>query len=97
MIDRDPAKRPNITSCLDEWNSKVFPQSFSKVLFHLGASFQRVSHLYSDNKISLLRYHLNSIYETSAGHFNICDNLNEPIDPSVFNLLRSSDTVQLFN
>lgn len=97
MIDRNPAKRPEIEKCLDDWNETVFPRSFSKVLFHLGAAFQRVSHMYSDNKISLIRYHFNSIYETTKGEPNIDATLKEPIEPSVYNLLRSSDTVQLFN
>ena len=69
MIDRDPLKRPTAVQCLQDWNLDVFPQSFSKVLFHIGASFFRQSQLYSDNKISLIRYHVNTIFETCLGRF----------------------------
>lgn len=61
MIDKDPSKRPNATECLKYWNREIFPKIFSRFLFHIGASFQRFNYLYSDNKISLIRYHINTI------------------------------------
>lgn len=39
MINKDPKKRPNINDCISDWNKNVFPTSFSKVLFQIGASF----------------------------------------------------------
>ena len=73
MIDREPGSRPSITKCLIDWNKEVFPQSFSQVLYHLGASFQRISHLYGDEKISTIRYHFNSIYETTLRKFSFAE------------------------
>jgi hypothetical protein len=62
MIHLDPAKRPTAQECLKQWN-KTFPKCFSKLLYHIGASFLRVSFLYSDNKVCLIRHHIQAIYD----------------------------------
>jgi phosphoinositide-3-kinase regulatory subunit 4 len=33
MVNRDPAERPPINECIQEWNEQVFPMAYSKVLF----------------------------------------------------------------
>jgi len=53
--------------CLVEWNQKVFPDSFSNLFFHMGAAFQRLSYLYSDNRIALIRYHINAVFKNCFG------------------------------
>lgn len=57
------------------------------MLFQIGSSFQNLSHLYSDNRISLVRYHIDSIFETCLGEFNTIETFHEPIEPAIFNLL----------
>ena len=59
MLAREPTERPSAQECLTEWGQKVFPDSFSGLFFHLGAAFKRVSYLYSDNRIALIRFHVN--------------------------------------
>ena len=39
MLARDPTKRPTAQQCLNEWCSKVFPDTFKNVFFHIGAAF----------------------------------------------------------
>jgi hypothetical protein len=98
MVDRDPKARPTITKCLEQWNAKVFPLSYGKVLFHLGASFQRIPQLYSDNKISLIRYHFDSICETALGiHDFSKKHLKQPIEPAVYNFLKSANQMEIFD
>ena len=63
MLARDPEQRPSASECLQEWIRKVFPGTFSSVFFQIGAAFQRVSYLYSDNRIALVRYHIDTIFE----------------------------------
>ncbi len=91
MINRESRNRPNISDCISDWNKNVFPSSFSKVLFQIGASFQQLSNLYSDNRISLIRYHIDSIFETCLGEFDAIETFKEPVEPAIFNLLQSSD------
>jgi phosphoinositide-3-kinase, regulatory subunit 4 len=39
MVDKDPNKRPTPIDCFKAWNQYIFPKTFSKLLYHLGASF----------------------------------------------------------
>ena len=87
MINREPKNRPSINDCLSDWNKNIFPTSFSKVLFQIGASFQQLSNLYSDNRVSLIRYHIDSIFETCLGEFDAVQTFKEPIEPAIYNLL----------
>ena len=66
------------------------------MFFHIGAALQRTSSLYSDNRISLIRYHVNSIFEKCFNSKNavLTEKFNEPIEPSLFRLLQDDETVE---
>ena len=51
--------------------------------------------MYSDNRISLIRYHINEIFEKCFRSKNatVSEEFNEPIDPSLFRLLEDDSTV----
>ena len=55
MVHCDPEKRPTAIECFKKWNSRVFPECFGRLLYHVGAKFQSVSHMYSDQKVSQIR------------------------------------------
>ena len=59
---------------------------------------QRVSSLYADNRIALLRYHINTIFKNCFNVDNAVVTLkfSEPIEPEVFRLLKEDDTVNRF-
>jgi len=78
MLSLNPAKRPTAKECIKRYTGTVFPECFTKVLFQLGASFRRLSQLYADNRIGLLRYHAGSIYECVLGQFEGHKCLKEP-------------------
>ena len=96
MLARDPTQRPTASECIDEWCDKVFPDSFKNVFFHIGAAFQRTSYLYSDNRISLIRYQTNAIFERCFNSKNavVTEEFNEPIEPSLFRLLEDDNTIE---
>ena len=83
---------------MKEWCDKVFPDTFKNVLFHIGAAFSRISTLYSDNRISLIRYHINSIFDKCFNSKNavLSEKFNEPIEPSLFRLLQDDDTIERY-
>ena len=89
MLARDPEQRPTAKDCLREWCDKVFPDTFRSVLFHIGAAMQRAPALYADNRISLIRYHINSVFEKCFSSKNavLAEKFNEPIEPSLFRLI----------
>ena len=70
MMNRDPKARPTAQQCLISWCEKIFPHTFGNTFFHLGAAMQRLCSLYSDNRIALMRYHINTIFKNC---FNIDD------------------------
>ena len=96
MLAKDPAQRPTASQCVDEWCEKVFPETFRSVFYHIGAAFQRTPYLYSDNRISLIRYHINEIFAKCFGANNavITEEFNEPIEPSLFRLLEDDSTIE---
>ena len=98
MLARDPAQRPTAKTCLREWSNKAFPDTFKSVFFHIGAAFQRMSTLYSDNRISLIRYHINSVFEKCFNSKNavLTEKFNEPIEPDLFRLLQDDGTVERY-
>ena len=96
MLAKDPAQRPTASECIEEWCDKVFPDSFKSVFFHIGAAFQRTSYLYSDNRISLIRYQTNAIFDKCFNSKNavLTEEFNEPIEPSLFRLLEDDNTIE---
>ena len=64
MVAKDPNQRPTIEVCIREWiQLRAIPRSFSQVFFQLGSAFLRPKYVYSDNRIALIMYHINSIME----------------------------------
>jgi hypothetical protein len=58
----------------------------------------RPKNFYSDNRIGLVRFHINSIFE---GCFNIKDaftalDFKEHLDPAIFNLLQEDNTIKKY-
>jgi len=76
----------------------VFPHPFSSVLFQLGSAFQRLSYLYSDNRIALIRYNIEAIFLKC---FDVKDavvsqRFVEPVEPSMYRLCKDDDTIARF-
>ena len=99
MLARDPNERPSASDCLTEWCQKVFPSTFSSVFFHLGSAFQRVAYLYSDNRIALIRFHIETIFEHCFGVKDavVSQKFFEPVEPSMQRLCTDDDTVARFS
>jgi hypothetical protein len=92
MIDIEPSKRPLIDDAIKEWNTRVMPQSFSRVFFQLSSSFVRPQYLYSDLKISMLRKYMPSIWRTcfdsTMKPAEVSRKFREPIERVIFEKLR---------
>lgn len=98
MLARDPTERPSAQVCLAEWCHQVFPDSFSSLFFHMGSAFQRLSYLYSDNRIGLIRYHINSVFEKCFGVEDavVSQKFFEPMEPTMYRLCKDDDTISRF-
>ena len=98
MLARNPSERPSAKACLNEWCRMAFPESFSSLFFHIGSAFQRLSYLYSDNRIALMRYHIEAIFERCFGIQNaiVSQKFYEPLDPTMFRLCSDDDTIARF-
>jgi hypothetical protein len=59
---------------------------------------QRAPALYADNRISLVRYHINSVFEKCFSSKNAvqAEKFNEPIEPSLFRLIQDDQTVETY-
>ena len=84
MLNIKVIDRPTIEECLIGFlNSGFFPASFH-FLHQLGASFQQTTCLYSDSKISLVRYTLEKV--------NLIDSKKwkQPIEPNIYDQMKIS-------
>ena len=55
MITLDPQCRGSIDVCKEKWLINVFPQSFSKILYQLGAVTLLENLLFPDERISMIK------------------------------------------
>lgn len=55
----------------------------------------RPKQFYSDNRIGLVRYHINSIFEACFDQKDAFSELNfkENLDPAIFNLLQEDNSI----
>jgi hypothetical protein len=65
----------------------------------MGAAFQRLSYLYSDNRIALIRYHINSIFKNCFGVEDaiVSQKFVEPMESSMHRLCKDDDTIARFS
>ena len=98
MLARNPAERPSAKACLSEWCHLAFPESFSSLFFHMGSAFQRLSYLYSDNRIALIRYHINAVFEKCFGVQDavVSQKFFEPLEPTMYRLCSDDETIARF-
>lgn len=98
MLARDPAQRPTASECLSKWCKQVFPESFGSLLFHLGSAFQRLAYLYSDNRIALLRFHVDAIFKQcfDVDNATVSQKFYEPLEPTMYRLCKDDDTIARF-
>ena len=68
------------------------------MFFHLGSAFQRLSYLYSDNRIGLIRYHINSVFEKCFGVQDavVSQKFFEPMEPTMYRLCSDDETIARF-
>ena len=58
-----------------------------------------MSYLYSDNRIALIRFHIDSIFEKCFGVQNavVSQKFFEPLEPTMYRLCKDDATIERFS
>lgn len=62
MIQLNPDNRKSIDTYLQNWCTKVFPETFTEFLFYLNGAFSQIEYSSSDKRIGLIYKYLDVIW-----------------------------------
>jgi phosphoinositide-3-kinase, regulatory subunit 4 len=88
MISLDPQSRGSIDIYKDKWLQKVFPRSFSSILFQLGSVILRENLLFPDERVAMIRKYYDAAWMAFFGDEISEQELVVPTNADIFEYLR---------